>query len=99
MFGFLSVECFKMSCVLNSVGIGNRSMQIPTEYLICIFDEDGRDYTGQASLNNIKFIIEEHNMKELLNNNYEKLKYEFHNLYKNIYQEKLIIANKQLKIN
>ena len=70
-----------------------------SEYLICIFDEDGRDYTGQASLNNIKFIIEEHNMKELLNNNYEKLKYEFHNLDKNIYEEKLRIANKQLKIN
>ena len=68
------------------------------KYLICIIDTDGRDYVGQASIDDISDAIEKENGKKVVNINHDysaiklimpKLSYSLFNHYKLFVQKQL----------
>lgn len=67
-------------------------------YLICIIDTEGRDYVGQASIDDINDAIEKENGKKVVNINHDysaiklimpKLSYSLFNHYKLFVQKQL----------
>ena len=65
-------------------------------YLVAIFDQDGRDFLSQANYKSIEENISQLNMIDLINNSYQELTNIFENLTEDEYKYKLDFAITQL---
>ena len=67
-------------------------------YLCVFFDEDYRDYLGRGNEKEIKKMIEECSMKNILTTSYDELILSFNNLSRGLYEEIKSTCEKQLKL-